>query len=330
LTSRSSNQILTITLSTFSRFTKRRRFMHPTLNFYMDDSGTRTPNHRASKISIDRPDFFAMGGILIHEEDEAAARVLHEAFCHRWGIDYPLHSVEIRHSTQNFKWLRRDTHDYRAFMWDLTRMLSDMKLVGLACVVDRPGHEARYREKHGPHQWHLCKTAFTIAVERAAKHARSHGRRLRVLPERCSATVDARLRDYFREMRQKGTPFDPRSSAAYSPLTPTELEATLYDLRFKSKSSPMVQIADLLLWPMAIAGYNADYRPYTELERAGKFIECQLPARLWAERASKYSCFELLNEALRALPKQQRPRRMSEPSKRPPYEDLAGYARRTS
>jgi hypothetical protein len=301
--------------------------MHPTLNFYMDDSGTRAPNHQASQISIARPDFFAMGGILIADEDEAAARALHESFCFRWGIEYPLHSVEIRHSSQNFKWLQRGTHDYQAFMWDLTRMLSEMRIVGLACVIDRPGYEARYRQRHGRRQWHLCKTAFTIAVERAAKHALSHGRRLRVLPERCGDSEDGRIREYFHEMRLKGAPFDPKSSAAYSPLTPSELAATLYELRFKSKSSPMAQVADLLLWPMAIAGYDADYRPYAELERAGKFIECQLPERLWAERASKYSCFERLNEALRGLQKQQRPRRMSEPSKRPPYEDPAGYAR---
>ena len=56
----------------------------------------------------------------------------------------------------------------------------DKDLVGLACVVDRPGYDARYREKYGRRQWHLCQTAFSIVVERAAKYARDSGRKLRV------------------------------------------------------------------------------------------------------------------------------------------------------
>jgi hypothetical protein len=279
---------------------------------------------------VAHPDFFAMGGILINEEDEGPARALHETFCARWNIIYPLHSVEIRHSSRNFKWLQRGTQVYRNFMWDLTRTLSGMNVVGLACVIDRPGHEARYRELYGRRQWNLCKTAFSIAVERAVKHARSSGRLLRVLPERCGAAEDSRIKEYFRDLRARGMPFNAKASGGYSPLGPHELHSTLYELRFKAKSSPMAQVADLFLWPIAVAGYDADYRPYVELERAGKFIECHLPERLWEERASKYSCFERVHEAHRKLPKQQRPRRMSEPSKRPSYEDPAGYARGAS
>jgi hypothetical protein len=35
--------------------------------------------------------------------------------------------------------------------------------------------------------------------------------------------------------------------AKYAPLSATELAETLYDLDFKKKSSPMVQVADLYL-----------------------------------------------------------------------------------
>lgn len=137
-------------------------------NFYMDDSGTRTPNRKPLDFDPCTRNFFALGGILIDEEDEAAARKAHEDFCARWSIDYPFHSVEIRHSTGRFSWLKRGTEEYERFMRDLTRLLTSINVLGIACVIDRPGYDARYRDKYGRRQWHLCQTAFCIAVERAA------------------------------------------------------------------------------------------------------------------------------------------------------------------
>lgn len=115
------------------------------LNFYMDDSGTRSPNRKPLSQIAKTRDFFALGGILINEEDEAPARKLHADFCSRWAIDYPLHSVEIRHSTGKFIWLRRGDTEYQRFMNDLTDTLLKLDVLGIACVIDRPGYDARYR-----------------------------------------------------------------------------------------------------------------------------------------------------------------------------------------
>jgi hypothetical protein len=142
------------------------------LNFYMDDSGTRTPNRKPMPFDATTKDFFALGGVLINEEDEAHSRKLYSDFASRWSIAYPLHSVEIRHSTGNFTWLKRDSAEYGKFMNDLTQTLLAMNVLGIACVIDRPGYDARYREKYGRRQWHLCQTALCIVVERAAKFAR--------------------------------------------------------------------------------------------------------------------------------------------------------------
>jgi hypothetical protein len=103
--------------------------------------------------------------------------------------DYPLHSVEIRHSSHAFSWLKRGADEYEKFMRDLSRFLTTIDLVGLACVVDRPGYDARYREKYGRRQWHLCQTAFSVVVERAAKYARDSGRKLRVIRDGAAATM---------------------------------------------------------------------------------------------------------------------------------------------
>jgi hypothetical protein len=264
------------------------------LNFYMDDSGTRRPNRKPIAFNPHLPDFFALGGVLVAEEDEASIRSAYHDLCSKWGITYPLHSEEIRHSSGKFAWLRRGSEEYRRFMVDLTRVLSGIPVAGLACVIDRPGYDDRYRAKYGRRQWHLCQTAFAIAVERAAKHALADGRKLRVMPERSSREDEARIKRYFAELRVHGCPFDTATSHQYAPLQATDLGATLYELSFKSKTSPLAQIADLFLWPMVRAGYEPDYRPYVLLKKASRFIEQRIPTDQHPTLGSKYSCFQLV------------------------------------
>jgi hypothetical protein len=268
------------------------------LNFYMDDSGTRAPNRKPLPFDPRRHEFFALGGVLINEADESAARTAYAEFCHRWSIEYPLHSVEIRHSSHDFSWLKRGADEYGKFMRDLSRFLTTINVVGLACVVDRPGYDARYREKYGRRQWHLCQTAFSIVVERATKYARDNGRKLRVMPERSSRDDERRIRTYFEYLKEKGAPFDSKSSSLYGPLRTDEFCDTLYELRFKGKSSPMAQVADLYLWPLAIAGYDEGNRAYGLLRTAGRLIEHRLPEDQWAERGTKYSCFDLVHQQM--------------------------------
>jgi hypothetical protein len=190
--------------------------------------------------------------------------------------------------------LKRATEEHEKFMRDLTRLVTSIGVLGIACVIDRPGYDARYREKYGRRQWHLCQTAFCIAVEHAAKFARRDGRKLRVMPERSCRADELRLVKYYEELRASGPPFDAASSSAYAPLTAPEFEETLYEIRFKSKSSPMGQIADIFLWPLALAAYDDNNRAYVALRDAGRLIECWLPADEAVTCGSKHSCFELV------------------------------------
>jgi hypothetical protein len=186
-------------------------------------------------------------------------------------------------------------------MKDCTRLLTSINVIGLACVIDRPGYDMRYRVKYGRRQWHLCQTAFCIAVERAAKYARRDLRKLRVMPERSCQEDEQRLEGYFSSMKKSGAPFDTQSSVTYAPLSPGELRSTLYEIRFKRKTSPMVQIADLFLWPMAVGGYDESNRPYSALKEAGRLIECRLEQHEHSSCGSKYSCFELVEKYKREL-----------------------------
>jgi hypothetical protein len=270
--------------------------MQRVLNFYMDDSGTRTPIRKPLPFSPRERNFFALGGVLINEEDEASARKAYDDFRERWRLDYPLHSVEIRHGAGRFNWLRRDTEEYELFMRDLTRLLTSIDVLGLACVIDRVGYDARYREKYGRRQWHLCQTAFCIAVERAAKFARRQGRKLRVMPERSCRADERRLAKYYETLKISGLPFAKDSSSIYAPLSEAEFAETLHEIRFKSKSSPLGQIADLFLWPLVLSAYGESNRACAALRDAGRFIESRLPAEDIELCGSKRSCFELVGQ----------------------------------
>jgi hypothetical protein len=267
--------------------------MPKVVNFYLDDSGARHPDHDPGKRAAHGYDWFALGGILIKDEDEESARELHKQFCDKWSITDPIHSVEIRGCTGNFLWLMELSKPRReSFFEELYLLMRAAPVTGLACVIDRPGYNARYAEKYAAQRWMLCKSAFNIVVERAAKYARELGYRLRVSPERCNKPEDATLKGYYDDLRVKGPPFAVDTSDKYAPLTAAQFKETLYEFKPKKKSSPMAQFADLFLWPMCVGGYHAGNRPFQRLMEDGKLIECGMKPEEWPMLATKYYCFE--------------------------------------
>jgi Protein of unknown function (DUF3800) len=265
------------------------------INFYMDDSGTRHPDHDPGKRAKHEFDWFALGGVLVKDSDEPQTQDLHDAFRRKWGVMCPIHSVEVRARVKGFLWLeRRPKRDQEIFYEDLYQLMKAAPVIGLACVIDRPGYNARYREKYGRQRWSLCKSAFTISVERAAKYARSLNSRLRVLPERCNKKEDRMLKTYYDGLKVAGQPFDFTTSEKYRPLTPEQFRETLLEFQPQVKTARMAQFADLYLWPMCMGGYNAENRPYKRLKEDGKLIECILPEADWPMLATKYYCFGAL------------------------------------
>ncbi len=264
------------------------------LNFYLDDSGTRHPDRQSTDNKATK-DWFALGGVLIRDSDEAEARLAHEKFCTYWGIKYPLHSVDIRNNAKDFQWIRKLSDAERTrFFRMIERFLLGIPAIGIACVIDRPGYNHRYVKKYGRQRWALCKTAFYIVVERAAKYAMAQSLKLRVIPERCTKKDDEKLAEYYADMKARGAPFDATNSGKYSPLGAESLANVLYELRFKSKSSPMMQVADLYLWPMCMGGYDKTNHPYRRLIETGRLMDCQCPEKDVAELGIKYSCFDLV------------------------------------
>jgi hypothetical protein len=270
--------------------------MPAVMNLYLDDSGTRHPDHKVGHTPQHARDWFGMGGVLLAEAHEEVIRARHKTFCDSWSITYPLHSAEIRSRSNNFTWLgERPRMEQEDFLAQLTAVLTSPELISIACVIDRPGYNQRYREKYGRKRWSLCKTAFSIVVDRAAKYARACGAKLRVLVEKSDPRTDQMVLGYYEALRADGPPFSVDTSAKYGPLTAGDFMEILYEFRAKSKTSPLMQIADLCLWPMCIGGYDPSNRPFLALKNAGVLIDTKLPPEQLESGGIKYSCWDLAN-----------------------------------
>ncbi len=62
--------------------------------------------------------------------------------------------------------------------------------------------------------------------------------------------------------------------------------------RRQEKKSPLLQIADLYLYPMVKGGYDKEYSPYKHLMGNKKFIDAHLSETDISICGIKYSCFE--------------------------------------
>jgi hypothetical protein len=263
------------------------------LHLYLDDSGSRYPDHRPKQPRADGMDHFAFGGIIVRAADVDTIFPEHRAFCHGWDISYSLHSAEIRGGRSNFAWLATDDARRASFLGDLQAFLLQLPVTAIAAVVHRPGYVARYKERYGSQTWLMCKTAFSILVERAAKYARSQNAKLEIYFEQAGKREDRAIKEYGRCLKTQGMPFDTGASAAYG-LSPEDFTALLVgEPRERTKKTPMMQIADLMLYPVAKAGYEPAYPPYRALWDHKRVINALLPAHSRASLGCKYSCFEV-------------------------------------
>jgi hypothetical protein len=258
----------------------------------MDDSGSRDPD-RSRKTDPNAVDWFGLGGVIVREEDVSLIQSRVRQFRSRWpNSEAPLHSWEIRSHKDGFSWLRGATPTKRTrFLDELTELMCSLPIVVHATVVDRPGYNRKYMQEYGPRRWKLCRTAFNVAVERAAKFARSEGARLRVYVEQSDKQTEAMLKGYFDAIRKEGLPFKAETSAKYSPFGQAELASTLLEFAVKGKDSIPMQIADLALWPVCKGRYRPDNIALIKLTESGKLLDakCTETNGLFG---IKYSCFD--------------------------------------
>lgn len=271
---------------------------NPEIYLFIDDSGSRDPDRQPHVIRNDSMDCFALGGVLINAEDIDTVVGAHQSFCQSQGIDYPLHSWAIRGGRGDFGWLKTPERA-REFFPALDDFLLSLPIVGIAAVVHRPGYVARYKDAYEDRLWFMCKTAYCILIERAAKYARSQGRKLRVFFEEAGKHEDRELMAYAKELKASGMPFNQGNSAAYGGLQAADFQdIVLGEPKRRTKKTPMIQIADLVLYPMAKAGYEPSYRPFRDLMARGKVIDALVPESSRSSLGIKYSCFDdLINKS---------------------------------
>lgn len=271
--------------------------MKKEFHFYIDDSGSRDPDRKPSSDKYE-PNWFALGGVIVSPEEKKIVDEEIDKFKAKWTqiSTSPLRSYDIRNRTNGFNWLEvTGKHEQDRFYGELTELILSLPIVVLACVIDRSGYNRRYAQQYGPRRWKLCRTAFTIAVERAAKFATHHDGRLRVFVERSDKKTENQFLDYFHEMRANGLPFNAVTSAKYRPLNALDMQKTLFEFKVKTKTSQLMQLADLVLWPACKGGYDANDRVYQKLVHAGKLLDshCTPESGLLG---IKYFCFEALEK----------------------------------
>jgi hypothetical protein len=272
-----------------------------TFQLYLDDSGSRFPDREPDPSRADGMDAFALGGILIDKANRKLALEQYDAFANNWGIEYPLHSTKIRGRRDKFRWLGQDAVRAERFYRELGELLVALPVTGVACVIDRRGYNARYAEKYGDKRWLMCKTAYAILIERSLKVVTAAGANLEVFFEEAGMHEDRAIAAYHKSLKVDGMPFDQGNASSYSGLGPNDFRSGVLGdpQRVTKKGSPLIQIADLYLYPMVKAGYQDGYPPFDQLFAASRVIDAQLADADRPSLGIKYSCFDLVHKGER-------------------------------
>lgn len=259
---------------------------------YIDDSGSRFPNRQDHDSRRDGMDHFALGGVLLKDEDKDQVQQSYLSFCGNWSIDYPLHSTKIRGMRGDFIWLEGSSKQNEKFHDELEDFLLNLPVIGFAAVIHRPGYNSRYKDKYDGRPWWMCKTAYAILIERAVKFVRDQGGVLEVRFEEAGKREDRAIIEYAKKLKQEGMPFNQDSSKKYGVLMAEDFQSLVIgEPRRRKKDNLYLQIADLYLYPMAKRGYDSTYNPWVKLYKAEKVIDALIPEEQWGNLGIKYSCF---------------------------------------
>ncbi|RBW57608.1 DUF3800 domain-containing protein [Phaeobacter gallaeciensis] len=260
------------------------------LVYFIDDFGARTLLKRELPEGAPlNESAFALGGIIVRSEDIENLSASVESLCKQFEVP-ALHGNTIRVKKGKFAFLKRDAERAKTFMNELEALVVDERITANACVICRPGYRDRYGgENMDASKWEMCRTAFDISVERAAKLARSWDRTLSVVYEKTGKKEDRLLDGYFKSLKMNGTGFDVDNSQGYGPLSSSNFGETLGSIRGDGKNNQMLQIADLVLHPLCHRVSGKKNRAYEELCKKELLIDYRHESE---NVAIKYSCFD--------------------------------------
>ncbi len=255
---------------------------------YVDDSGDPKPN------PFGAVKYFAMGGVLISSKDNHLLESAVDLFKARWEIDssVPLHATEIRSKKKNFKHLgARGDKYYAEFLQSLSTMIVSLPILVHACVVHRANYLDRYSERYGILTWEMKKSVFQILIERAGRFVQSKGTRLSIVVEGIGQKEDTDITSYFNDYRANGHSFDKDRASKYMPPAPRALQRTLKEIDFKGKENAGLQLADLVLNPVAAHRFQHANIAFSIMEQKGVLIDSKLSEEELQHLGIKYFCF---------------------------------------
>ena len=257
----------------------------------MDESGSPKPNPK------DPTSYFAVGGVLIQHNDQSSICKQIADFKERWGIDetVPLHGNEIRSRKKNFAWLGlRPEDEQNQFLQDLTATIVQCPIIVHGCVVSRKGYLDRYLERYGSNTWEMMKSAFSILLERVSKYVvlQDGEGEVMVYFEKAGKKEDKLITSYFNNLRDLGVPFSAETSTKYAPLTSDQMQRVLTGIEGKSKNNPLLQIADLCLYPVAKSKDQPQNRAFQDLTQHQKLVDTVLTSDDLEKMGIKYYCFD--------------------------------------
>ncbi|MCT8970879.1 DUF3800 domain-containing protein [Microbaculum marinisediminis] len=267
------------------------RDMQRPYTLYMDETGNRHPDKKSDASRKGR-DWFGFGGILVRGEDNNAVRELVSAFSQKWKLRKPAHITDMLSENKGFSWLGRKSQHVRDEFWDDWRgVLCTSPVIGIGCVIDRPGYVARgYLEEYND-KWLLCRSAFDITVERAAKIARLEQRKLHVVFEQDPA-VNEIVTNYFRNLKSNGMGFSAKSSEKYNPLGVSDFQETLGRIQHKPKNHPLLQVADSYIYSISRWRYDKKFWLYRSLRDSRRIADFALSREHLPHLGIKYYCFD--------------------------------------
>ena len=265
--------------------------MNRPITLYMDETGNRHPDKKSDSSRIGR-DWFGFGGVLIRGEDNDDARQRLDSFADRWKLRGPAHMTDMLAEKKKFAWLGRKSQTVVDNFWnDWRDVLTRSNVIGLGCIVDRPGYLARgYLEKHAD-PWLICRSAFDITVERAVKIALMEERKLHVVFE-SDPGINSTITSYFNNLKTSGLAFDKSNSGKYQPLGKEQFANTLGRIQHKPKAHPLLQIADSYIYAMARYKYDKKFALYRHLRDRKRIADFCLPQECLPHMGVKYYCFD--------------------------------------
>ncbi len=256
---------------------------------FIDESGSPKPNPK------DTAPYFALGGVLVEREQETAIEKAVIDFKQRWKISLntPLHGNEIRSKKKKFAWLGNISEQERInFLEDLSSTITSLPIIVHACVISRPGYHKRYIEQYGENTWEMMKSAFSILVERSVKYLGDRQESIMIYYEESGKREDRLIKQYYQEIKNSGHPFDPANASKYAPLSAEQISQCLRGIEGKKKSNPILQIADLCLYPVARGKDKPNDKAYLALKEKSLLVDSRLSSEDIKSRGIKYYCFD--------------------------------------